>query len=51
MQCEDKREGLARTIRGQKHKELSFLCLSDELWVCTILIIVFVVQLGKNAPL
>jgi hypothetical protein len=36
-------EGLARTIRAQRHEKLSILCLSDELWVCIVVIIVFVV--------
>jgi hypothetical protein len=31
-------EGLDRIVRGQK---LSFLCLSDELWVCIVVLIVF----------
>ncbi len=45
------KKGLIKTIRGQRHEKLNFLCLNDELWVCIVVIIVFMMQLGKNAPL
>ncbi len=36
-------ESLARTIKGQRHEELNFIRLSNEMWVCIVVIIVFVV--------
>jgi hypothetical protein len=41
-------ESLARTIKGQRCEELSFICLSDELWVCTVVIIVLWCSWGRT---